>query len=94
VEKPAHELLGEVLLRAGKAKDAIAEFKISLQRHPSRALSMLGLARAEAAAGEPTAAHGVYMKLLDIWQHADPDLPELQEARGFVNRNKAVVRRE
>jgi predicted Zn-dependent protease len=84
VEKPAHELLGEVLLQAGKPADAVAEFKIALERHPNRALSLIGLARAEAAAGKKTAAHATYTRLLAIWQQADADLPELREAREYV----------
>jgi tetratricopeptide (TPR) repeat protein len=93
VEKPAHELLGEVLLRAGKSQDAIAQFKISLERHPNRALSLLGLARAEAAVGDRASARGTYTKLLEIWQQADADLPELREARSFVSASQAVAHR-
>lgn len=84
VEKPAHELLGEVLLRSGNAREAIAQFKIALERHPNRALSLLGQARAEAAAGQTSAAQVTYAKLLEFWKDADATLPELREARGFV----------
>jgi tetratricopeptide (TPR) repeat protein len=93
VEKPAHELLGEMLLRARDPQGATAQFKIALERHPNRALSLLGCARAEAAAGEKTAARDTYAKLLAIWQNADPDLPELHEARNYVNASKAVALR-
>jgi tetratricopeptide (TPR) repeat protein len=91
VEKPAHELLGEVLLRAGDPKGALAEFKIALDRHPNRALSLLGRARAEAAAGDKAAARSTYARLLEIWQQADADLPELQEARHFVSASSAFA---
>jgi tetratricopeptide (TPR) repeat protein len=93
VEKPAHELLGEVLLRAGESKGAIAQFKVALDRHPNRALSLLGLARAEAAAGEKTAARLTYAKLMDIWQQADADLPELREAREYIASGQALASR-
>ena len=49
--KPAHELRGELLLTLGRAADAQAAFERSLVRQPKRALSLLGLARAAAAAG-------------------------------------------
>ena len=49
--KPSHELLGEVLLRAGKAKEAAAAFDASLLRMPNRARSLMGAAQAHAAAG-------------------------------------------
>ncbi len=82
--KPAHELLGELLLLAKQPEEALGEFKIALERHPGRALSLLGSARAEAALGNKAAARLAYTKLLDNWQHADADLPELIEAREYV----------
>jgi tetratricopeptide (TPR) repeat protein len=44
--KPAHEALGEALLRAGKTKDAAAAFEESLLRTPNRRLSLAGAAKA------------------------------------------------
>ncbi len=44
--KPAHELYGEVLLEAGRAKEARVEFEKALQRAPKRTLSAQGLAKA------------------------------------------------
>ena len=49
--KPALELYGEMLLEAGRAKDAVQAFQQALLRTPKRSPSMLGLARATAAAG-------------------------------------------
>ena len=93
VEKPAHELLGEILLRAGDAHDAIKQFTIALERHPNRALSLLGRARAEAAAADLQGARETYARLLAIWQQADPDLPELREAREFVAAHRGLASR-
>jgi hypothetical protein len=45
--KPAHELYGELLLRAGKKKEAAEQFRIELTRTPNRAASLSGLAAAE-----------------------------------------------
>ena len=45
------------------------------------AQSMLGLARAQTAAGNAVAARATYKKLLGIWHAADPGLPALAEAR-------------
>src|SRR4029078_8812086 len=44
--KPSHELFGEILLRAGKRAEGAEQFKVSLQRHPNRARSLLGASRA------------------------------------------------
>jgi len=54
VEKPAHELLGEVLLAHGDAAGAQAAFEATLRRQPGRALALRGLERAKAAAGPGT----------------------------------------
>lgn len=82
--KPANELYGEILLRAGKPVQAAEQFKIALLRQPNRARSLLGLARAARQSGDRSGAASVYEKLLDQWQQADKDLPELREAQEFV----------
>jgi len=81
VVKPAHELLGEMLLKAGNAAAARAEFERSLAHNPERALSLLGLARAASKSGNRTAADEAYKRLAAIWHRADADLPELAEVR-------------
>ena len=85
--KPAHELFGEILLRAGKHERAAEQFRTALLRQPNRARSLLGLARVHAKSGNNTEASSTYAKLLEQWKDADADLPELKEAREFVARN-------
>jgi tetratricopeptide (TPR) repeat protein len=46
VIKPAHELLGEILLRAGQPEEATRQFAASLFRHPGRAQSLEGARQA------------------------------------------------
>jgi hypothetical protein len=48
VIKPAHELFGEILLRAKRPQEAAEQFTTSLRRHKNRARSLLGAARAAA----------------------------------------------
>jgi tetratricopeptide (TPR) repeat protein len=86
--KPTHELFGEILLRAGKPKEAADQFKIALLRQPNRARSLLGAARAATQSGDQTTAAAMYSKLLDQWKQADDDLPELREARAFLKTEK------
>ncbi|MBA3514916.1 MAG: hypothetical protein H0T77_11120 [Pyrinomonadaceae bacterium] len=86
--KPAHELFGEILLRAGKPEAAAEKFKISLLRQPNRARSLLGAARAAAQSGDQGAAAAAYEKLLEQWQRADAGLPELREARDYLTKAK------
>lgn len=82
--KPTHELYGEILLRAGKPAEALAQFQTALLRQPNRARSLLGAARAAAQTGDQTTARAMYAKLLDQWKQADEDLLELREARSFL----------
>jgi len=82
--KPSHELFGEILLRAGRPKEAVPQFATSLARHPKRARSLLGAARAAAQSGDRAGAVTAYATLLQVWAQADPDLPELKEARDYT----------
>jgi hypothetical protein len=66
--KPAHELLGEVLLQVGKPADAAVAFDASLLRMPNRARSLIGSARAHAAAGHRDIAAERYVLLNSFWK--------------------------
>ena len=46
ITKPSHELFGEMLLDAGRPKEAAAQFRKSLERQRNRNRSVKGLARA------------------------------------------------
>jgi len=50
--KPSHELYGELLLKAGRAKEAELEFQKVLERTPGRNISVRGLAKAHDESGE------------------------------------------
>lgn len=80
--KPIHELAGEINLAFGFAGDAAALFETSLQRLPNRPLSLLGAARAHAAAGNSGRANELYEKLLTI--RRDEAHPFVREAQQFV----------
>ena len=55
VIKPAHELFGEILLRAKRPKEAAEQFATSLRRHKNRARSLLGAAALPLRAEMPKA---------------------------------------
>ena len=82
--KPTFEWLGEIFLQAGKPEEAAQQFAISLSRHPYRARSLLGSARAAALQNKLVEASKKYSSFIDIWKHADSDLPELKEARNYL----------
>jgi predicted Zn-dependent protease len=66
--KPSHELLGEVLLRAGKPADAAKAFDATLRRMPNRARSLHGAAQAYAAAGNAALATERTTTLRSFWK--------------------------
>lgn len=81
---PAPELLGEVLIEVGRPAEALAAFEQALARNPNRTRSVLGTARALAALGRGGEAATHYRQVLANYEHADPDRPELREARGAI----------
>lgn len=66
--KPSHELLGEVLLQAGKPAEAATAFEASLLRMPNRARSLMGAATAHAGAGRKDLAAERYTTLTSFWK--------------------------
>lgn len=78
--KPAFELYGEMLLDAGRAKDAVKAFEQSLLRTPKRTPSVLGLARAATAAGDTMTARQAYQEIADM-PGAAPSSPAVVEAQ-------------
>jgi len=84
--KPAGELYAEALAGAGDARAAIDQFEAALTRTPNRAAALLGLARAQHAAGQSAEAARAAKTFLAIWRHADQNRPELTEASGWASR--------
>jgi len=77
--KPAHELVGEMLMDLRRPREAIPAFEASLKRNPRRALSLLGLGRASMAVKDLPRAMSAYGELRQVWKNADKGLPELKE---------------
>ena len=66
--KPSHELLGEVLLRAGRGAEAAKAFDATLLRMPNRARSLHGAALAYAAAGDRDRSTERWTTLRSFWK--------------------------
>lgn len=82
--KGADELFGELLLQMGRPVEAMAWFERTLTRTPNRSRAVLGLARAAARAGDVATSRKAYEQFLANWANADPDLPEIAEARAAL----------
>lgn len=81
---PMRELLGELLLAAGKPKEAVEQFDRSLKTIPNRFRSLAGAGDAAAAAGNRRLAVSYYEKLLALTANGDTERPALAAARKYV----------
>jgi tetratricopeptide (TPR) repeat protein len=83
---PMRELLGDLLLEAGRAEQAVAEYARALRQTPNRYRGLFGAARAAEAIGDSTAARAYYARVIELSQHADGVRPELQRAQAYLER--------
>jgi tetratricopeptide (TPR) repeat protein len=81
---PANELLGNLLLELNRSAEAATYFRKALKRTPNRPKAIFGLARAAQALGDDQTAAKRYEEFLTLWKTADPDLPELTQAKEFL----------
>lgn len=81
---PARELLGYMLLEAGRHKEALTAFEATMKKEPNRFRGVYGGARAAALTGDQAKAKAYYQQLLTLAQEADTKRPELEAARSFV----------
>jgi tetratricopeptide (TPR) repeat protein len=80
---PARELLGYMLLEAGRPSEALTAFEATIKKEPNRFRGLYGAGRAAEAAGDRAKAAAFYKQLLAVAGEADTDRPELQHARTF-----------
>ena len=83
---PARELLGELLVETGKARDALVEFDKALKESPKRFNSLYGAGRAAAALDEKALAKDYFKQLVATCERSDAQRPELLEARAWIAR--------
>jgi tetratricopeptide (TPR) repeat protein len=81
---PARELLGEMLLDAGNAAEALTAFEATMAKEPGRFRGAYGAAKAARAAGDHTKAERYYRALVDLADSSDTPRPALEEARSFL----------
>ena len=81
---PARELLGDMLLEAGKYKEAREAYRATLVREPGRARSLFGAARAAELSGDRAGAGAGYREFLKLMRRADGERSELVGAERFL----------
>ena len=82
---PARELLGYMLLDAGRHKEALVAFEATMKKEPNRFRGAYGAARAAELSGDRAKARIYYKQLLEIAKEADSPRPELAQARNVTN---------
>lgn len=79
---PARELLGEMLLEAGRPAAALAELERTMKKEPNRFRTLADAAAAAEAAGDQAKARAYYARLAELGAKADePRRPELERLR-------------
>jgi tetratricopeptide (TPR) repeat protein len=81
---PARELLGEMLLQLGRAKEALAAFEATLAKEPNRYRTLAGAFTAAEQAARPDAARRWAAALVAVGREADTPRPDLVRARRHV----------
>ena len=77
IDKPAYELLGELLLASGQPKEARTAFEKALGRTPERTAALVGLMKAAAQMGDRKKEDEIKARLQAIWHRADRKLSDL-----------------
>lgn len=90
---PARELLGDMLLDAGRPAEALAEYGAALRRSPNRFNSLYGAGRAAESAHDSAAARTHYARLVETCQQADAARDEIKHAREFLAAAGAIGRK-
>jgi tetratricopeptide (TPR) repeat protein/DNA-binding winged helix-turn-helix (wHTH) protein len=75
------DCLGNAYLELGRLEEATAEYERILRLNPNYPLAQYHLAQAYERKGDRERARAAYERFMQIWKDADPDIPELIEAK-------------
>ena len=78
---PAREMLGYMLLEAGRAKEALTAFEAVTRKEPNRFLALYGAGRSAEALKQAGKAKTFYKQIVEICKGAGDERAELQHAR-------------
>jgi hypothetical protein len=83
---PARELLGEMLLERGMAKEALAAFEATKAKEPNRFRGYAGAAKAAEKLGDRATAKANYEKLIGLVGKTQSDRAEVRAAYQFLGK--------
>lgn len=87
---PADELLGDMLLKLNKPKEALAAYEVNLIGHPNRFNGIYGAAVAAKETGNKEKATLYFNQLLELTKHVNSDRPEIDEAKNYITKQQSV----
>jgi tetratricopeptide (TPR) repeat protein len=81
---PAGDLLGDLLLEAGRPADALAAYEAVLAASPNRLNTLFGAGQAAERAGKAEKALEHYGQLIKVAVEADAGIARVDHARSFL----------
>jgi len=90
---PAGDLLGDMLLEAGRPGEALAAFEAVLAASPNRLNTLYGAGFAAERAGDPTKALHYYELLVQVAVASDPGISRVDHARQFLAQSRLAASR-
>ncbi len=84
---PARELLGQMLIDRGMAREALSAFEATLKKEPNRFNAIAGAARAAERLGDEAKTKDYYQRLTTLASNADTVRPDLAAARRYLAQN-------
>jgi len=88
VELPAREMLGDMLVEMGRAREALREYERSLKTDPNRFNGLYGAGRAAELIGQQERAARYFAQLLENCKTTgSSERPELSRARALLAKN-------
>ena len=88
--RPVSETRGDALMRARRFADAKKAYQAALIERPNSGFPLYGIAQADNAAGDNTAANTDFQALLTAWKSADPSLPQVLAAKAWISTHAAA----
>jgi tetratricopeptide (TPR) repeat protein len=84
VEIPAREMLADILLETGKAREALVEYEQSMTIDPNRFNTLFGAASAAEKVGQIDVARKYFTRLVENCKGSESARSELAKARRFT----------
>jgi tetratricopeptide (TPR) repeat protein len=85
---PARELLGDLLMKMDRVREALQAYETSMKRAPNRFNGLLGAAQAADRVGDKEKARLYYEKLVEIAGENNLERPGLMAAKTFLGNNR------